>query len=104
MSRLSPQERETILGFNEGEPTGWIFTYNKMWQKHLEGKLGLKPVKDNGEGGREYEIDKKRISMPRALKKVKLSPEQRKAIGERLQKARLSSKTIATTIKSAKRK
>jgi hypothetical protein len=32
----------------------------------MEKKLGLKPVMDNGFGGKEYEIEKKRIRPPRA--------------------------------------
>jgi hypothetical protein len=38
----------------------------KTWQRHLEKKLGLKPVMDNGFGGKEYKIEKKRIRPPRA--------------------------------------
>ena len=54
--KLTAYEQETYMGFNETSEPAWIFTYNKTWQKHLEGKLGLKPVKDNGLGGREYEL------------------------------------------------
>ena len=52
-----------------------IFTYNEVWQRHLEKRLGLKPVFDNGYGAREYEIPKKRVRPPRAP--VKLSAEAR---------------------------
>jgi len=68
--KLTNFELETIINFNEGEDTAHIFTYNKTWQKHLEKKLGLKPIMDNGAGGREYEISKKRIKPPRAKKKL----------------------------------
>jgi hypothetical protein len=66
MRRLSLHEQETIINFNKAEDIAYIFTYEKTWIKHLEKNLGLKPVKDNGFGGKEYEIDKRRIKMPRA--------------------------------------
>jgi hypothetical protein len=44
MSRsLSAYEQETIIGFNKAEDIATIFTYEKTWQKHLEGKLGPNP-------------------------------------------------------------
>jgi hypothetical protein len=84
---LTAYEQETIINFNKDEKTASIFTYEKTWQKHLEKRLKLKPVMDNGHGGREYQIDKKRIPMPRAPRK--LSPEQKKVLADRLSKARL---------------
>ena len=87
---LTNYEQETIINFNKEEKVAYIFTYEKTWQQHLEKKLGLKPVKDNGFGGKEYVIDKKRISKPRMPGKRTLTAEQRKAIGDRLRKARPS--------------
>ena len=84
--QLSNEDKETVIRFDETPGKGVIFTYNKTWQSHLEKKLGLKPVWENGYGGKEYEIDKKRIPMPRAPRKLSL--EQRKKLGERLSKAR----------------
>lgn len=84
---LTEFERETIINFNEGDKTGYIFTYNKTWQRHLEERLGLKPTMDNGYGGKEYEIDKKRIKPPRAPKK--LSAKARLEIAKRLHGKRL---------------
>lgn len=84
--QLSNEDKETVIRFDETPGKAVIFTYNKTWQSHLEKKLGLKCIFDNGHGGKEYEIDKKRIPMPRAPKK--LSPEQRKKLSERLTKAR----------------
>ena len=49
---LTSYEQETIINFNKAEDTAHIFTYEKAWQKHLEGKLGLKPLHDNGFGGK----------------------------------------------------
>ena len=67
---LTKYEQETIISFNKEEKVAYIFTYEKTWQEHLERKLKLKPVMKNSWGGREYEIPKDRIKMPRAKKKV----------------------------------
>lgn len=83
---LSNEEKETLISFDESSAEATIFTYSKRWQKHLEKKLGLKPTRDNGCGGREYHIAKSRIPLPRVPRK--LSPEQRRKNIERLQKAR----------------
>ncbi len=103
MSRaLSAYEQETIISFSKAEDIAHIFTYEKTWQKHLEGKLGLKPVMDNGFGGKEYEIEKKRIRPPRAP--VRLSDEARARLTKRMkdmpQKRLFPSKTTAATAKS----
>ena len=103
---LSAYEQETIINFNKAEDTASIFTYEKTWQKHLERKLGLKPVMDNGFGGKEYEIEKKRIRPPRAT--VRLSAEARAKLIKRMkrmpQKRVFPSKTTAATAKSDKEK
>ena len=87
MRTLNGTEQETIINFNKGEAMANIFTYEDSWKKHLEEKLGLKPLYDNGYGGREYEIPKNRIKPPRAPKN--LSPEQRKRVAERLAGTRM---------------
>jgi len=107
MSRaLSAYERETIISFNRAEDIAHIFTYEKTWQKHLERRLGLKPVMDNGYGGKDYEIEKKRIRPPRAP--VKLSPEARAKLIKRMkdmpEKRVFPSKTTAAAAKSDKKK
>jgi len=79
---MNKDEKETLINFNEGEDMASIFTYSKAWQHHLEKKLGLKPILDNGSGAREYLIDKKRIKPPRA--QLKLSDEQRANLAQRL--------------------
>jgi hypothetical protein len=67
---LTNYERETIINFNEAESTAYIFTYNKKWQTHLESKMGLKPTMKNSSGGREYELNKARIPLPRLPRKL----------------------------------
>jgi len=97
---LTNYDQETIINFNKGEDIAYIFTYEKSWQKHLEGKLGLKPLYDNGFGGREYSMDKKRIPMPRVPKR--LSESAKKELAERLNRNPvLSSKNTCTVAKSA---
>ena len=84
--RLSAYEQETIILFNKAEDTATIFTYEKTWQKHLAGKLGLKPIMDNGFGGREYELPKSRIKPPRAPRR--LSDSAKKKLTQRLHRNR----------------
>lgn len=86
MINLTPDQKETIINFNEDKPEAIIFTYNKTWQKHLEGRPGLKPVMNYGFGGKEYCIDKRRIKPPRAL--VKLSERAKQERAKRLVDAR----------------
>ena len=87
MSRaLSAYEQETIISFNKAEDIAHIFTYEKTWHKHLEGRLGLKSVMDNGFGGKEYELSKSRIKPPRASRR--LSDSAKKKLAERLHRNR----------------
>jgi len=84
--KLPSYEQETIINFNKAEDMAHIFTYEKTWQQHLEKRLGLKPTMDNGFGGKEYEIDKKRIRPPRAP--LRLSAEARARRVDRLRQNR----------------
>jgi len=106
VERLSNYEKETIINFNKAEDVAYIFTYEKTWQQHLEKRLGLKPTMENGFGGKEYEIDKKRIRPPRAP--VRLSDKTRAKLTKRMkdmrQKRVLPSKTTAATVKPDKEK
>lgn len=86
VSPLTNEERETLISFDETPADAVIFTYSKAWQAHLENRLGLKATMDNGYGGKEYRVPKKRIRMP--LVPRRLSTEQRRELGERLRKAR----------------
>lgn len=82
MENLTKYEQETVISFNREEKVACIFTYEKKWQRRLEGRMGLKPVKDNGYGGKEYVIDKKRIRMP--MQKRLMSEDERKVRSEAL--------------------
>ena len=83
---LTKLEKETIISFNEFEREARIFTYNHIWQKHLEQKLGLKPDFVNSHGGKEYTISKARIFLPRV--KRQYSAEAKRKMADRLAKAR----------------
>jgi hypothetical protein len=84
--RISAYEQETIINFNKAEDTAIIFTYEKKWQEHLESRLGLKPIRNNGVGGKEYELPKSRIRPPRAARR--LSDSAKKKLAERLHRNR----------------
>ena len=68
--KLSDYEWEAIINFNEAKNTASILIYDRSWQKHLESKLCLRPVLDNGFGEKAYEIDNKSISMPGVPRKL----------------------------------
>lgn len=100
---LSGYEQETIINFNKAEDIAYIFTYEKTWQQHLEKKLGLKPTRNNGFGGKEYELPKSRIKPPRAPRK--LSPSAKKELARRLYGDRvLSAQKLVPVGKSVARK
>ena len=65
--KLANDERETIITFDETPADAIVFTYSKSWQKHIEGKLGIRGT-PNGFGGKEYRIPKGRIRMPMVRK------------------------------------
>ena len=77
---LTLYEQETIINFNKLEPHAVIFTYEKTWQQHLEKKVGLIPVADNGFGGKTYNIPKSRIKPP-SPKRV-LSDAQKRSLAK----------------------
>ncbi|MFC2063288.1 hypothetical protein ACFLS8_05035 [Chloroflexota bacterium] len=93
--KLTSYEQETIINFNKAEEKAHIFTYEKTWQKHFEGRLGLRPVMDNGFGGKEYELPKSRIKPPRAPRR--LSDSAKIKLAERLHGNRvLSAQNLVT--------
>lgn len=98
--KLTNHERETIINFNEAEDKASIFTHNKAWQRHLEHKLRLKCIMNNGCGGKEYEIDKKRIPMPRMPRRLSAETKERLAKNLR-QRCVLSSRKPSALAKSA---
>jgi hypothetical protein len=83
---LSAYEQETIINFNREESIAYIFTYEKTWQRHLERRLGLKPTSNNGHGGKEYQLPKDLIPMPRA--KRRYSEQTKKKMAAKLASVR----------------
>ncbi len=100
-NRLTSHEKETIIVFNETNELAHVFTYNKAWQKHMEQTLGLKPTRNNGYGGKEYDIDKSRIKMPRQKRAGRVMDEKEKAAARGyLAKGRASRKARQTQMPS----
>lgn len=77
---LGPEEKETIIRFDQTQERASVFTYRSSWIKHIENKLGLKPIFDNGQGGKEYLIDKKFIPKPRASRAKRILTEEQRQI------------------------
>ncbi len=95
--KLSKYEQETIINFNKEETKAYIFTYERTWQRHFEKKLGLKPIMDNGMGGKEYLIDKERVRMPQL--KRRYSNEQREKKVEQITRARSEGRIGVSTLR-----
>lgn len=74
---MSAEEQETIIRFDKTGNPASVFTYEYKWKKHLEQNLGLKPIMNNGQGGREYELDKKQIPLPRVVRVVSEKQKER---------------------------
>ena len=74
--RLSKQEQETIVNFNQAEDTAYIYTCSKIWIKHFEKVLKLKPTTIHSYG-REYECPKAWIRKPRKTRQLSESHMQK---------------------------
>lgn len=89
--RLSREDRETVISFNEAASTAFVFTCNQGWIRHLE-KLGLKPTEVHRDEGKvyakEYQLSKKWVGKPR--KPRQLSAERKRRLAAVLGKARKS--------------
>lgn len=92
MTRL---EQETIINFNEAEPTATIYTHNGALTRKLEALADQRPEEAKrgrifSDGGREYIVPKRwvRVNASRIL-----TEEQRAALveqGKSLQRAKLA--------------
>lgn len=74
--RLSKQEQETIINFNQAEDTAYIYTCSKSWMHHMEKVLGLKPTEIHSYA-RDYECPKAWIRKPRKPRKLSEELKQR---------------------------
>ena len=93
--RLSRQEQETIINFNQAEDIAYIYTCSKSWIQHFENRLGLKPTKINYYA-REYECPKAWIRKPQ--KPRKLSEEQKLRLSQRLHQKPVLSKEMPSAV------
>lgn len=88
---IPKEERETIITYNEAEPTASVYTMNGAIIRKLDGLAQSRPgdarrVRTYPDGAQEYEVPKKwvKISPPRVY-----SEEQKNAMAERLRKAQV---------------
>ena len=92
LEKLTNEEKETYISFDQTNAPANIFTYNSRWIKHLEKRMGLKPIFINEYGGRSYQCPKNKIPKPRADRTKRVFTEQQmqdlKKRGERLGKMR----------------
>jgi hypothetical protein len=93
--RLSKQEQETIINFNQAESIAYIYTCSRSWMNHLENKLGLKPVRIESYA-RDYEFPKAWIRKP--LRPKKLSAEQRHKLSKRLHQKSILSEVLPCSV------
>lgn len=84
--RLTKQEQETIINFNQKEDIAYIYTCSKAWMTHLEKKLNLIPTQINP-CARTYECPKAWIRKPQRPRK--LSDEQKAKLSHKLAQNRV---------------
>lgn len=99
MVRLTRQEQETIINFNEAEDTAYIYTCSKSWMRYMEEVLKLNPTKIRGSYARDYECPKTWIRKP--AKPRQLSPEQRQRLAERLSRKSVLSRENACPVEKS---
>ncbi len=87
--KLTREEKETVVNFNEDEPMINVFTYNKLWQRRIM-EMGLKPIRREGQA-KEYEFPKKWLRLP--VKPRQLTTDERERRRKSLKLARLACKT-----------
>lgn len=90
---LTNLEKETIICFNEAEPTAEVFTYNGRMLRDLaklaeERPADVQHILDNGTGGMTYRVPKKWVKI-RASRI--LSDAQRDSLNKARQKSKIGS-------------
>ncbi len=85
---LTREEMETIIVFNEKDTTASVFTYRPSIKRQLDSLCADRPddvrkVKENTEGGVEYEVPKKWVKIrPSRI----LTEEQKLEVSERFKR------------------
>ena len=93
--RLTRQEQETIINFNQAEDIAYVYTCSKAWIRHMEKVLGLKPTKVYSYA-REYELPKVWIRKPRKTRQ--LSETQKQKLRQRLTQTSILSEVIPCVV------
>lgn len=89
---IPKEERETIITYNEAEPTASVYTMNGALIRKLDGLVQTRPddarrVKAYPDGAQEYEVPKKWVKVNAGLI---LTPEERERRIERGRANRLA--------------
>ena len=89
---IPKEERETIITYNEAEPTASVYTMNGALIRKLDGLAQSRPddarrVKTYPDGAQEYEVPKKWVKVNAG---PVLTDEQRKAKAESARAARIA--------------
>jgi len=83
-SPLKPEEKETIILFNEAASEVSVFTYNAAWKHYLEKEMGLKGDRAPS-GAREYTFPKKLLRFPRKPRHIPPSPHRSQVLPRKAQ-------------------
>lgn len=75
--RLTRQEQETIINFNQAEGVAYIYTCSKSWIRHMEKVLGLKPTTIYDPYRRAYECPKAWVRKPRKPRQMSETQKQK---------------------------
>jgi hypothetical protein len=88
-TKLTLEEKETLINFNEAEPMVNLFTYNQRWQRRLA-TIGIKPIRTEGQA-KEYEFPKKWLRLP--VRPRQLTPAEQERRRKSLKLAQAARKT-----------
>ena len=80
--RLALHEQETVINYNRAGSVAYIYTCDRALQRHIEKKLGYKPLRVNSHGCKDYEIPKSMLRRPQ--KPRRMSEEQKGGLRTRL--------------------
>ena len=95
--RLTKQEQETIIVFNQADETASVYTCSKSWMQHMEKTLGLTPINELGRYAREYECPKAWIRKPR--KPRQLSETHKQKLRQRLSQTPILRRKAPTAVR-----
>jgi len=84
--KLTREEKETLINFNEGDSKVNVFTYNERWQRRMK-EMGIEPIRTEGKA-KEYDFPKKWLRLP--VKPPQLTQHERQRRGKSLKSAQLA--------------